>query len=283
VRGQNQNKPIPFVLSTADYDGYLFENPKHDDPQKIRYLLLGKREMQVFTEGRRNGRTVKQDYVFEREFNPGAVEFRFRLGGNFNLLRSTGFFRAETPADKPAFSGRPGWEAGVQAAFKGRGGFVTINTELSLVGRNSTVQSKFRADTTLYVRDATYRSTWLLVAVVPEITFRREGRFSVLAGPYIGRLLGNRPRGTVLPAGNDRLFEANNDLKKTDIGVVAGLQYKLNIGKKDLGGILGLRGNFSLSNLDNLYDRECPTPSLCNGRLGFLGATLYYSVNLLKI
>ena len=64
VRGQNQNKPVPFRLTTADYDGYVFENPNHDDPQKIRYLLLGKREMQVFTEGKRNGRPVTQEYVF---------------------------------------------------------------------------------------------------------------------------------------------------------------------------------------------------------------------------
>ncbi len=36
---KNQNQPVTYHLTVADYDGYLFENPEHDDPQKIRYLL----------------------------------------------------------------------------------------------------------------------------------------------------------------------------------------------------------------------------------------------------
>lgn len=282
VRGQNQNKPVPFRMTTADYDGYLFENPAHDDPQKIRYRLLGKREMQVYTEGKRNGRTVTQEYVFEREFTPGAVEFRLKLGVNYNTIRKTGYFRAVSEADKPVFGGKPGWDIGTQVSFKGRGGFITINGELGLLGRYATATSKFVADT-LYERDVTYNSIWLTLAVVPEITFRRDGRLSIMAGPYLGVLVGNRAKGLVAPAGNDQLFDTNNDFKKTDIGLTGGLQYKLNFGKKDIGGILGIRANLGLSNIDNLYDRNCPTPSLCNGRIGFLGATAYYSVNLLKL
>ena len=159
---------------------------------------------------------------------------------------------------------------------------ITINGELGLVGRYATATSKFLADT-LYERDVTYNSIWLTLAVVPEITFRRDGRLSIMAGPYLGVLIGNRAKGLVAPAGNDQLFDTNNDFKKTDIGLTGGLQYKLNFGKKDIGGILGIRANLGLSNIDNLYDRNCPTPSLCNGRIGFLGATAYYSVNLLKL
>ncbi len=282
VRGQNQNKPVAFPMVSAEFDGYVFANPAHDDPKKIRYLLLGKREMQVYTEGTRNGRPVTQEYVFEREFTPGSVEFRIKLGANYNTIRKTGFFRSLTEEDKPSFGAQAGWEIGTQTAFKGRGGFVTINVELGIVNRHATAASKFDADT-LYVRDVTYKSTWLTLAVLPEITFRREGRLSVMAGPYLGVLVGNRAKGTALPSSEDKLYDTNNDFKKTDIGLTGGLQYKLNIGKKDLGGIFGIRANLGMSNIDNLYDRDCPTPSLCNGRISFLGAAVYYSVNLLKL
>jgi len=289
VRGQNQNKPVPFKLTTADYDGYVFENPKHDDPQKIRYRLLSKREMQVFTEGKRNGRTVTQEYVFEREFTPGAVEFRIKAGVNYNTLRKTGYFRYadDDKANIPAFGGKPGWEFGTQTSFKGRGGFITINGELGISGRYATVKSRFDVDTSLtYARDVTYQSIWLTLAVVPEITFSSEGRLSIMAGPYLGILIGNKTKGTILPEspnGKNKLFNPYNDFKKTDIGLTGGLQYKLNFGKKDLGGIIGVRANLGLSNIDNLYDRDCPIPALCNGRISFLGAMAYYSVNLLKI
>ncbi|MCC6283543.1 MAG: PorT family protein [Saprospiraceae bacterium] len=284
VRGQNQNKPVPFVMTTADYDGYVFENPAHDDPQKIRYLLLGKREMQVFTEGKRNGRPVKQEFVFEREFTPGSVEFRVKIGANYNTMRKTGFFRSVTNEDKPTFTGKTGWEFGTQTSFKGRGGFITINAELGIVGRYVSATSRFQADT-LYARDVTYQSIWLNVALVPEITFRRDGKLSIMAGPYLGVLIGNKTKGTILPegGGTNKLFNPYNDFNKVDIGLTGGFQYKLNFGKKDIGGIFGVRANLGLSNIDNLYDRNCPTPSLCNGRLSFLGATAYYSVNLLKL
>ena len=64
VRGQNQGKFVPFVLTEAGYDEYLFENPQHDDPQKIRYFLLERRELQVTTEGKRNGGPRKQQFTF---------------------------------------------------------------------------------------------------------------------------------------------------------------------------------------------------------------------------
>jgi hypothetical protein len=88
ARGQNSNKPVSFLLTEIDEEGFfVFSNPEHDDPQTIRYLLLGNREMQVETIGKRNGREVKQEFVFEREFTPGAVEFRVRGGINASNLR----------------------------------------------------------------------------------------------------------------------------------------------------------------------------------------------------
>jgi hypothetical protein len=287
ARGQNQNRPISFRLTQADYDGYVFENPAHDDPQKIRYLLLGNRELQVFTEGKRNNRTVTQEYVFEREFTPGAVEFRVRGGINANSLRGTGTLIPLVGATDPEFGWRPGWEMGLQTVFNGRGGFVAITCEAGLAGRFSTAKSEFEVieDTTfiLYRRDGTYSTTWLTLAVTPEITFKREGRLSLLIGPYFNLLLNSRMKGTVEPKGENKLFEANNDFKKTDFGLLAGLQYKLNFGKKDLGGKIGVRANLGLSDIDDLYVRSSAGSQQSNGRVSLLGVSLFYSVNLLKL
>ena len=37
VKGQNDDKPVAFKLTTATEKQLVFENPKHDYPQKISY------------------------------------------------------------------------------------------------------------------------------------------------------------------------------------------------------------------------------------------------------
>lgn len=292
ARNQASKPPVSYRLTEIDEAGFfVFSNPQNDDPQKIRYLLLGNREMQVETIGKRNGREVKQEFVFEREFTPGAVEFRVRGGINAHSLRGTGNFNLDAPGGTPSFGWKPGWEVGMQARFKGRGGFITINTELGVMGRSAYTKSAFtvNVDTMPFVfnykRDITYNSIWLVASIMPEITFRRDGRLSLMAGPYYGRLVGLNGKGLQEPREGNKLFKVNNDFKKNDFGVNLGFQYKLNFSKKDLGGIIGLRASYGLSNLDNLYTRFCRSgnSALCNGQVSFLGASLYYSVNLLKI
>ncbi|MCC6459706.1 MAG: outer membrane beta-barrel protein [Saprospiraceae bacterium] len=285
-RGQKKNEPIGFELVLADAEGYLFENPENANPQKVRYRLLGNRELQISTEGRRNGRTVTEEFVFEREFTPAGVEFRLRAGANYFTQRGTGYLTA-SPA--PEFAGRPSAEVGMQVSLRGNGGFITVNFEASLSGRSTHAKSAFTVftDTSAidYVRDVTYRQAWLVLAAIPEITLKRDGRLSILAGPYYGRLLFNKAKGTELPTGPNMLFDANDDFKKNDVGLIAGLQYKLNFGKKDIGGTLGLRANLGLANLDNLYTKRPtnPDPNLYNGRISLQGISLYYSMNLLKL
>ncbi len=41
VRGQNDDKPVPFRLSAQEGANWVFENPGHDFPQRIRYALAG--------------------------------------------------------------------------------------------------------------------------------------------------------------------------------------------------------------------------------------------------
>lgn len=286
------SKPIAYRLTEIDDEGFfVFSNPERDDPHKIRYLLLGNREIQIQTIGRRNGREVKEEFVFEREFTPGAVEFRVRGGINASSLRGTGNFNLDPPGGTPKFGWKPGWELGMATRFKGRGGFITINAELSMIGRRAYTQSSFsvNVDTMPYLiaykRDLTYNSFWLVASIMPELTFRRDGRLSLIAGPYYGRLVGLSGKGVQEPVQTDKLFKVNNDFRKNDFGINLGFQYRLNFGKKDLGGIMGLRATYGLGNLDNLYTRFCEggNSALCNGQIAFLGASLYYSVNLLKL
>ncbi|MFN0215777.1 MAG: hypothetical protein ACKVT2_16080 [Saprospiraceae bacterium] len=289
---QSSKEPSSFVLTEIDEAGFfIFTNPENADPHTIRYLILGNREIQVETISRRNGRDVKQEFVFEREFTPGAVEFRLRGGINASSLRGTGNFNLDAPAKTPDFGWKPGWELGMQARFKGRGGYITINAELGLSGRRASTASSFTVNVDTmpyffnYKRDLTYHSLWLVASVMPELTFGRDGRLSLMAGPYYGRLVGLSGKGLQEPAEEGKLFKVNNDLKKSDLGINLGFQYKLNFGKKDIGGILGLRASYGFSNLDNLYTRFCNNgnSSVCNGQISLQGASLYYSVNLLKL
>lgn len=290
VRGENDNQPVPYELTLADYEGYLFENPDQENPQKIRYRLLGNREMQVFLEGKRGNRTITTEYVFEREFTPAGIEFRVRGGLNVSTIKATGNFPATSDptrvAKNPVTSPRPGWELGTQFRFKGRGGFITLNLEAGIAGRYSHAESAFYVitDTLVeYVRDVTYQQIWLTLAALPEINLKRDGRLSMIAGPYYGRLLFNKTKGEEQPGGDNKLFDANNDFKKNDIGIIFGLQYRWNLGKKDLGGTLGLRASLGLADLDALYNRDCTNPAFCNGRIGLQGLSLYYSFNLLGL
>lgn len=42
VRGQNNNQPVEFKLTESSPTHVVFENPKHDFPEKITYTLLTK-------------------------------------------------------------------------------------------------------------------------------------------------------------------------------------------------------------------------------------------------
>jgi hypothetical protein len=284
VRGQNNGKFVPFTLTEADNDTYLFENPAHDDPKKITYFLLEGRELQVNTEGTRNGRPTKQEFVFEREFNPASMEFRVRTGINAHQLYKINDIGAE-----PKFSTRLGWELGVTTAFKGSGGLISLNIDAGLIGKSHHVTSNFTipVDTLPfiadYIRDLTYNQTWLSIGLMPEVKFNRKGKASILFGGYYARLLINKVKGTEKPIRNTKVFNFNNDFKKADFGAILGFNYKQNLGKKDLDGVFGLRVQFGLSDIDNLYIRKCATGGLCNGRLGIAGISLSYGFNLLKL
>jgi len=283
ARGQNNEQAIPFELTEITEEGeWIFENPKHDDPVKIIYWLLDNRELHVNTEGKRGGRDTKHEFVFEREFASASANLRIRAGINYHNLFQTGVFQME---QQPVFEARPGWEVAAQIPLGGQQSFFNVNLEAGFSGRTAGAAVNFTAfgrDTVQYVRDVRYRQVWLTGAVIPEIRFRRNGRFSLLLGAYGARLLANGTKGTDLPGSESKIFTANIDFKKSDLGLIGGFQYRFTTARKKKENLIGLRANMGQSNVDNLYRRSCEkNPEKCTGKVQMRGISVYYGVSLL--
>lgn len=66
VKGENNNMPIPFQL-TSDKDSLLvFENPKHDFPQKIQYKLQKNGTVVATVSGTQNGKSSSESYPMNK-------------------------------------------------------------------------------------------------------------------------------------------------------------------------------------------------------------------------
>jgi hypothetical protein len=67
VKGENNDAPIPFQM-TKDEDSLLvFENPKHDYPQKIQYKLLKNGSLIATVSGKQNGKNSSKNYPMTRK------------------------------------------------------------------------------------------------------------------------------------------------------------------------------------------------------------------------
>ena len=67
VFNQNEGKPVSFYLSHKNDSLFLFENPKHDFPQRIIYAFSGKNKLLVTIDGKINGAYHKEDFSFTKE------------------------------------------------------------------------------------------------------------------------------------------------------------------------------------------------------------------------
>lgn len=67
VEGENNNKTIPFQM-TKEMDSLLiFENPKHDYPQKIQYKLEKNGNLIATVSGKQNGKSSSESYPMIRK------------------------------------------------------------------------------------------------------------------------------------------------------------------------------------------------------------------------
>lgn len=66
IRGQNQDKPVAFVLTETNENHLVFENPKHDYPQKISYTQVSKDSLVAEISGIQLGKLTSEKYIMLR-------------------------------------------------------------------------------------------------------------------------------------------------------------------------------------------------------------------------
>ena len=62
VEGENNDEPVPFQLTKADDSLLIFENPKHNYPQKIEYKLKKNKSIVATISGKQNGKSSTESY-----------------------------------------------------------------------------------------------------------------------------------------------------------------------------------------------------------------------------
>ncbi len=62
VKGENNNEPIPYQMMKDEDSLLVFENPKHDFPQKIQYQLKKNKSLVATISGKQNGKIFSESY-----------------------------------------------------------------------------------------------------------------------------------------------------------------------------------------------------------------------------
>jgi hypothetical protein len=66
VKGQNNNQPIKFILTSSTENLLVFENPEHDFPQLITYTLLSQDSLVAEISGIMEGKYNSQKFPLTR-------------------------------------------------------------------------------------------------------------------------------------------------------------------------------------------------------------------------
>jgi len=66
VKGQNSDKPVPFKMTSETEKKLVFENPKHDYPQKITYTLITKDSLIAEISGIQLGKPSSEKYGMKK-------------------------------------------------------------------------------------------------------------------------------------------------------------------------------------------------------------------------
>jgi hypothetical protein len=62
VKGQNNDEPVDFNLTSDVENSYTFENPKHDYPQKIVYKKTNETSLVATISGKQQGKQSSESY-----------------------------------------------------------------------------------------------------------------------------------------------------------------------------------------------------------------------------
>lgn len=66
VKGQNEDKPVSFLLTETVANQLVFENPKHDYPQKITYQKDAKNNLVATISGLIDGKLSSEKYTLAK-------------------------------------------------------------------------------------------------------------------------------------------------------------------------------------------------------------------------
>lgn len=67
VDGQNNNQPVPFQLTQQTAKQLVFENPKHDFPQKIVYKQITADSLVATISGTQQGKSGSESYPMKKK------------------------------------------------------------------------------------------------------------------------------------------------------------------------------------------------------------------------
>jgi hypothetical protein len=66
VKGQNNDKPVPFKITSETEKQLVFENPKHDYPQKITYTQIKKDSLVASISGVQLGKASSEKFGMKK-------------------------------------------------------------------------------------------------------------------------------------------------------------------------------------------------------------------------
>ncbi len=67
VKGQNEDQPVDFKLTSDAEDSFTFENPKHDYPQKITYKKINNKSLTATISGLQQGKQSSESYPMTKK------------------------------------------------------------------------------------------------------------------------------------------------------------------------------------------------------------------------
>ncbi|RKS02419.1 MULTISPECIES: DUF6265 family protein [unclassified Flavobacterium] len=67
VKGQNNDQPVDFKLTSDLENSFTFENPKHDYPQKIVYKKLNDKSLVATISGIQQGKQSSESYPMKKK------------------------------------------------------------------------------------------------------------------------------------------------------------------------------------------------------------------------
>jgi len=70
AKGQNNNQSTVFKITSVSKKGFTAENPAHDFPKRISYVLTGKDSLHAFIDGGPGKPTKRSDYYYARVKRP---------------------------------------------------------------------------------------------------------------------------------------------------------------------------------------------------------------------